>query len=413
MKKTAAVVLSGGHGSRLFPLTLTRCKPAVHYGGHYRLIDIALSNAINSKCDNIYVVTQFLSRSLHQHISNTYQSDVFSNSIDILTVEETPKGKHWLEGTADAIRQNLDYLLETAAEYFLILSGDQLYSMDFNKIMRVAQKSNADVVVASMPVSDDSTKRLGILGIDENGAITSFVEKPQTEKQLKELALSSSHLKRLRIPEAQSQTYLGSMGIYLFKRQALINLLQKDSREDFGKHLIPTKVKEGKIVTYIHKGYWKDIGTIESFYHANMALNLKKTRLNCHDEKWRLFFHRTMLPGARISCADIDSSIICEGTSIEAKKIYHSILGPLARVLKGTTIKDSYIMGNDTPSSSASIGKNCVIQKAILDKNVHLGNDVHLINKQGLTHYDSDHVYIRDGIIVVPRGARIPNGFIL
>lgn len=421
MKKTAAIVLSGGQGARLFPLTVSRCKPAMYYGGRHRLIDIPVSNAINSGCSDIFVITQFLSRSLHQHLINTYQANSFSSSrIHLLTVEERHNEKKWLQGTADAVRQNILYLQETSAEYFLVLSGDQIYTMDYNGMLKVARDTNADVVIAALPVPKESTNRLGIMQIDKNNIITSFIEKPQVSSELTTMKLSPAQKKQLQIVNKDKCHYLGSMGIYLFKRDVLIDWLKKDIRDDFGKHIIPSKVKDGKVAGYIHNGYWEDVGTIQSFYNANMALNSDSPPFNSADEEWPFFASSTMLPGASFVNSRIDQSIVCEGSFIDTSTVSHSILGPSTRVQKGTFIDHSYLMGNNFRHSSlrnsykkCQIGENCLIKKALIDRNVTIGNGVKLINQKNLTHYDSDHAYIRDGIIVIPRGAILPDNFIL
>jgi len=423
MKEIATIILAGGQGSRLFPLTMSRCKPAMCYGGRYRLIDIPISNAINSGCQNIYVITQFLSHSLHQHIMSTYRlGSFFPGFIDLLSVEEKPEKKTWLKGTADAVRQNLDHLSQNRADYFLILSGDQLYQMDFSPMVELAIESNADVVVASLPVSKTVADRMGILQIDEEHFITSFIEKPQKEGELDKMELSPKQMERLGIKASKKPTFLGSMGIYLFKRKALFDLLKNKLHDDFGKDIIPAKVEKGNIATYIHQGYWEDIGTIESYYQANMALNSVRPPLDCYDERWPIFAHETTLPGARIFKTLIDRAIICEGSYVEAQEVSHSILGPRTYVEKDTVIRNSYIMGNDFFSSPQTahlhstqpcIGKGCIIDKALIDKHVCIGDHVQLVNKHNLSHYDGDQIYIRDKIIVVPRGVTLPDGFIL
>lgn len=422
MDCVATVILGGGQGSRLYPLTMARCKPAMCYGGRYRLIDIPISNSINSGCKKIFVLTQFLSRSLHQHIFSTYRMDSYSSGfIEILTAEEKPHNKVWFQGTADAVRQNLEYLIETPADYFLILSGDQLYNMDFENMLHFARETEADVVVACLPVAEAEAKRMGVLQIDNSNFITSFHEKPQLKRDLNKMSLPPTEIKRLGIDPTQKLDFLGSMGIYLFKRQTLIDLLNKDMREDFGKHLIPTKVSQGNIAAYIHQGYWEDIGTIESFYKANMALTQSNPPFNCHNEEWRIFAHQNNLPGAKFSNTHINSSIICEGSMIEADEISHSIVGPRSIIKKGCIIRDSYLMGNDFYSlnvesalpKNLEIGQDCIIRQAIIDKNVCIGNRVQLINKEKLLNYEDENIYIRDGIIIVPRGATIPDGFIL
>lgn len=419
MRRVAAIILGGGQGTRLFPLTKWMCKPALCYGGRYCLIDIPISNAIHSGCHKIYIITQFLSSSLHQHIFKTYRMDPFSSGfIELLPAEERHLNKNWFQGTADAVRQNLDYFIDSPVDYFLILSGDQLYNMDFAEMLHFAKETDADAVIATLPIDENDAKRMGVLKIDSNQFITSFCEKPQTASELSKMRLSKQQM----FESASGHNLLGSMGIYLFKRQALIDLLLNDSGQDFGKHLIPTQVAKGNAAAYIFNGYWEDIGTIESFYKANMALTGRQPLFNCYDEEKRIFTCPANLPGAKIFNTQINSSIICEGTFIEADEVNHSILGPRVIVRKGSIIHDSYLIGNDfypSPRTSSrlpvtfQIGENCIIRKAIIDKHVCVGNGVQLINKNKLAHLDKDNIYIRDGIIVVPRGASLPDGFIL
>lgn len=431
MGRVATIVMGGGQGSRLFPLTQSRCKPAICYGGRFRLIDVPISNALNSGCKRIFVLTQFLARTLHSHLLSTYHFDSFcGNSVEVLPAEENLKGKNWFQGTADAVRQHLDYLAESPADYFLILSGDQVYSMDYRNLLRFAIATEADAVVACLPVGEAEAKRMGVMQIDGSNMITSFFEKPQLKRDLNRMALQGAEVKRLRLNERkkdpskgpQENVFLGSMGIYLFKREALIKLLKGDTREDFGKHLIPTKVKEGNIAAYIHQGYWEDIGTIDSFYKANMALTTETPPFNLYNDTWRLFTQPTALPGARISNTVIKNSMISEGSFVYADEVSNSIVGLRAIIGKGTILRDTYMMGNDfyAPQHASSslpkafsIGENCLIKKTIIDKHVHIGNRVQLTNKENLDHYDSDLLYIRDGIIVVPRGSTIPDGFII
>jgi glucose-1-phosphate adenylyltransferase len=423
MSKVAAVILGGGRGSRLFPLTESRCKPALSFAGRFHLIDIPISNAINSGCTKIYVITQFLSTSLHQHIFKTYRHGIcFNGFIEMLPVEEKPTKKNWFQGTADAIRQNVDYLSEIPADYFLILSGDQLYHMNFQHLLHFAQESDADLVIGAIPASKNDAKQMGILKVNANSFVTDFSEKPQDEILLKRLLSSQKTFSNFSLTCNKTHPYLGSMGIYLFKREVLFDLLNEDSREDFGKHLIPTMVKKGNTAAFLFQGYWEDIGTIKSFYNANMALTGPQPRLDCYSEKYPIYSDSSNLPAPKIYDAQITNSILCEGSIISAKSIYHSILGPRTIVKEGTRIQDSYIMGNDfyhSPmpknniSEEFSIGENCLIKTCIIDKQVHIGNDVRLVNEDNLQHYDGKNIYIRDGIIVVPKGSSIPDGFIL
>ena len=423
MRRVATIILGGGQGSRLMPLTMTRCKPAISFGGRYRLIDIPISNAINSGSQKIFIITQFLSSSLHQHILSTYRFGSFSSgSIELLSAEEKHAQKTWFQGTADAVRQNIQYFRETPADYFLILSGDQLYHMDFSGMLEQAVETDADVVIACLPINQQDTQRMGVMQIDDAGLITNFKEKPQNVSDIETMRLSPEQALRFGTGSTKELDYLGSMGIYLFKRQALFDLLANDPREDFGKHLIPTKVSQGNIAAYIHQGYWEDIGTIGSFYQANMALTEKNAQFDCYREDWRIFASPISLPGACLYDSQVDRSILCEGTVIDSSQITRSIVGPRVQICSDSLISNTYILGNDffRPPvhdtglpSKFQIGSNCLINNAIIDKHVCIGNHVKLINQNKLTHYDSPNVYIRDGIIIVPRGASIPDGYVL
>lgn len=422
MSRVACVILGGGQGSRLHPLTAWRCKPAMSFGGRYLLIDIPISNSLNSDCHKIFILTQFLSASLHRHIFKTYHLDTFSSGfIEVLSAEQKPNTTSWFQGTADAVRQNLEYLIETPADYYLILSGDQLYSMDYRKMLQFAIDTDADLVIAAQPTTKLEAKRMGILKINQKSMITDFVEKPQEESVLEDFKVSPYAFDRFNLIHDPSRSHIGSMGIYLFKRETLIELLTKDPREDFGKHLIPSHVAKGKTAAFLFDGYWEDIGTIESFYKANIALTRPHPPINFYDPISPFYSARLNLPGPKIHKAEIEYSIICEGSVIEASSVSNSILGPRTVVHKESIIKDSYLMGNefyyppvrDTHRfpNELHIGKNCRIEGAIIDKNVRIGNDVRLINENKLSTYNSEHVYIRDGIIIVPCGANLPDGF--
>lgn len=423
MNRVATIILGGGKGTRLFPLTQSRCKPAISFGGRYRLIDVPISNSINSGCHKIFIITQFLSSSLHQHIFQTYRHDVFSSGfLELLPAEQRYSEHKWFAGTADAIRQNLDYFIETPVDYFLILSGDQLYKMDFRPMLQFAREKNADLVVASLPVSKTDAKRMGVMKVDSNSFITDFLEKPQDENLLEQMQALPETFETFDIPYSDQRPLLGSMGIYLFKREALIKLLEKDPREDFGKHLIPTKVGMGSAAAYLHDGYWEDIGTVASFYNANMALTHQQPAFNWYEETWPVFSTRYNLPGPKIQNTHVVDSIICEGSLIEAEEVSRCVLGPRSVIKKGCKIRDSYTLGNDfykPPIQTGRlpdelhIGENCVIHKAIIDKHVYIGDNVQLVNKNNLDHYNGEDVYIRDGIIVVPRGASLRKGFVL
>ena len=405
MSGIACVILAGGEGKRLFPLTRTRCKPAIHFGGHYRLIDVPLSHAIHSGCKKVFVVTQFLSISLQKHLLHTYQSHIGgSERLEVLGVEQRNESSQWFAGTADAVRQCLSYLLTTRVDYFLILSGDQLYNMDFSKMVNCALSSDADLVIATLPLEASTATRMGVLKVDEQYRVCDFIEKPQTIELLEPFRCSSALLAPLGV-EANQPRYLASMGIYLFKREALIKILKEDAREDFGKHIIPNMVAKGKTSAYLYQGYWEDIGTISAFYQANIALTRTEPFFNCYDESTPLFHHETRLPPPKIARAEIHHSILSNGCIIEGKEISNSILGPQITVKSGAVIRDTYAMGQQT------IGRQSHIERTILDNDVTIGDEVHLVNTQGLKEYDSDLLHVRDHIIVVPSGTHIPNGF--
>lgn len=420
----ATIVLGGGRGTRLFPLTASRCKPATPFGGRYCLIDVPIANSLNSHMDKIFILTQFLSSSLHKHVHRTYRFDsIGSGFVELLAPEEKPSGRNWFLGTADAVRQHIDIFREVPVDYFLILSGDQLYRMDYTDLLYFATQKDADLVVATLPVDGNTAQRMGIMNIDKDARITEFAEKPSTAEELERLATPDQVLSAMGINHEGGQNYLANMGIYLFKRQALLDLLTQVGEEDFGKHLIPAQVAKGKTFAFLHEGYWEDIGTIEAFYDANMALTKCDPVFDCYDESQPLHSHLPCLPGPKICGATVIDSIISSGCVIKAKEITNSIIGPRCHIGKGTVIQASYLMGNDFFSPKAhyssvlpesfEIGENCVIRKAIIDKNVRLGRDVQLVNKEGLSHYDGDKVYIREGIIVVAKGADIPDGFVL
>ncbi len=425
MKLVASIILGGGEGTRLYPLTLTRCKPAISFGGKYRLIDVPISNSIHADCYKIFILTQFLSSSLHHHIFQTYMQGgrKTSSSIEILTAEQRPSHKAWFQGTADAVRQNIEYLLECPVDYFLILSGDQLYNINFRQMVRFAKETDVDLVIAALPITAQDASRMGVLKVDRNDFIIDFYEKPQDQAILQRFQSPLEVIERSGVNPESKKHYLGSMGIYLFKRKALVELLTKDLREDFGKHLIPTKVQSGTVAAFLHDGYWEDIGTIETFYEANMALTEFNSVFNCYNEKQPLFSWHYDLPPAKFHQTRLKQSLLCEGAIIEADEVSHSLLGPRTIVRKGSIICDSYIMGNDYYLSAVSdhhrlppiphIGENCIIQRAIIDKNVYIGKNVQLLNKQKLTHLNGENIFIRDGIIIVPRGSSIPEGFIL
>lgn len=404
IEKTVSIILAGGEGTRLFPLTKTRCKPAVSFGGRYRLIDIPLSHSLNSKIPQTFVISQYFASHLNQHIIASHPTEFFQNrTINLLCPEETPSRKVWFKGTADAIRQNLDHLLETKAEYFLILSGDQLYNMDFGELVDFAMKHDADLVIGALPVKESEAKRMGLLKINGSSKVVDFYEKPSDSAILNRYLL------------ADGIHYLGSMGIYVFKREALIDLLQEEG-EDFGRHLLLAEVKKGKTFAYSFSGYWEDIGTIGSYYQANLALTQQGECFDIYNENQPIYTPPHHLPSPVIKNTFVKNSLISQGALIEAKEIAHSLIGLRVHIKKESVIKDTIVIGNEALSqcsSSFSIGENCLIERTIIDEYAQIGNNVRLINKNRVEKMDGDGIYIRDGIIIVTTGTSIPDGFIL
>jgi glucose-1-phosphate adenylyltransferase len=421
--QVATIILAGGQGTRLHPLTLHHSKPAICYGGRYRLIDIPISNSINSDFRQIFVIAQYLSGELEHHIHQTYRFDSFhSGSIDVLTPQENEQGKkEWFSGTADAVRKSLPTLLKSNADYFLILAGDQLYNINFQQMIAFAEQSGSELTIASIPVFEKEAKRMGLLKIDTEYRITHFCEKPDERKKFDPFRLEKPFFEKEKIEMPEESSYLGSMGIYVFRRDILTYLLHQDERQDFGYHLINTAVARGKAYTFIYHGYWEDIGTIASYYEANLILTDSNKGLDTYDERNPIFTSPSYLPGPKIKSTKITDSIICEGSIIEAEEIDHCVIGLRSHIKRGTILRDTVVMGNhfylspihrEEPSAhDFSIGEHCLIEKAIIDEHVQIGHHVKLINKQKLETYEGDGIFIRDGIIIVTAGTCLPDNF--
>ena len=421
MKKTAlAIILGGGQGSRLSPLTESRSKPAVPIAGKYRLVDIPISNCINSDIKRMFVLTQFNSASLNQHIKNTYHFSHFSTAfVDILAAEQTPDNVTWFQGTADAVRQCMQHFMNHDFDYALILSGDQLYQMNFNEMIQAHEKSGASISIATLPVSAKEAPEFGILKTDSENLITSFIEKPNASL-LPEWTSEVSDESR-----AEGKLYLASMGIYIFNRDLLVELMSNPNTKDFGKEIIPQAIGKQKILSYQYEGYWTDIGNIDSFFEANLGLTDAIPKFNLFDNSSKIYTRARVLPPSKITGGStIDKSIIAEGCIINGSAIVHSVIGIRSRIDVGTTITNSYLMGNDyyqnldeisTNSQrniiNVGIGKRCTINNTIVDKNCRIGNDVKLNGGTHLEDKNTDLLTIKDGIIVVKKGAILPDGF--
>ncbi|MBN1503955.1 MAG: glucose-1-phosphate adenylyltransferase [Candidatus Eisenbacteria bacterium] len=421
MKEITAVVLGGGEGKRLFPLTKWRSKPAVPLAGKYRLIDVPVSNCINSNISRIYVLTMFQSASLNAHISSTYRFDHFSSGfVSILAAEQTSQGGSWYRGTADAVRQAWPHINSLPTPYVLILSGDHLYRMNYVDFKRTHMASGAAASIAVKPVSRDEAAGLGILRVNAEGRVVAFVEKPTREDVLEGLRTDTTQCGLSR-DEAQFRPYLANMGVYLFDSLFLQEVLGRDNEQtDFGRHIIPRAISEVRVQAHCFKGYWADIGTVGNFYDCNMDLVHALPRFNLFDPGMPIYTHPRFLPGAKVNRASIEGAILCEGTIVEGAVVRDSILGVRARVRPAAIIENSLIMGADYYQSGDSleprvgIGEGAHIRRAIVDKNASVGRGAQLVNREFARSYDDPdgRFYVRDGVIVVVKGGVIPDGFV-
>jgi len=426
--KLLAVILGGGAGNRLFPLTQQRSKPAVPLGGKYRLVDIALSNCINSDILRTFVLTQYNSASLNRHIAQTYRFSQFSNGfVEILAAEQTPESPQWFQGTADAVRQVLPHIRDWGIDTLLILSGDHLYRMDYRQFLQRHEESNADVTVSVIPCDAHSASEFGLLKTDENGRIVEFKEKPKGDELLA-MEVDTTKL-GLDANEAKRRPYLASMGIYVFKYDRLEQLLSEDpSSMDFGKEVIPAAIRAGHVQGFMFDGYWEDIGTIGAFYRANLDLTSKIPKFNLFDSEAPVYTRARYLPPSKIEETEINDSIISDGCIINGAKVMNCVIGLRSRISKGVHIEASFMMGADFYQTfeemrndlgkglpRVGIGEGTIIKHAIIDKNARIGNNARLLNEAGTTTADGPggSYFIRDGIIIVPKNAVISDGTVI
>ncbi len=417
--------MGGGRGTRLHPLTAERCKPAVPLAGKYRLVDIPISNCINSDINRIFLLTQFHTASLHRHIQNTFHFDPFGGGfVDILSAEQTEKSLDWYQGTADAVRRNLQHFRNFKHEYVLILSGDQLYRMDFGKILEEHIASGADVSIAAIPFPISKVEGLGLMRVQDNLAISEFVEKPKDPKVIESLAISDKLQAKLSSPTGEKHC-LASMGIYVFNRKALADALDNDMK-DFGKEVIPALLGKKKLFAHVFEGYWEDIGTVKAFFDANLALAQPLPPFNFFDQSAPIYTQDRYLPPSKINRCTFDYVVFGDGSIIEDSTITHSVLGIRSIVHAGSVLKDVVMMGSDYYESEAQmkenaaagrpnlgIGPNSSIEHSIIDKNARIGAGVKLsaLGKADGTYPHG--IIIRDGVLVVPKGVVVPNGFSL
>jgi len=420
-----SVIMGGGQGTRLFPLTRDRSKPAVPLAGKYRLVDIPISNCINSGLKRIYLLTQFNSASLHRHISQSYKFDHFSGGfVEILAAEQTFTDMSWYQGTADAVRKNLLHFLNHDFEYLLILSGDQLYRMDFRQIIAQHAESGADITISTIPVSRDQAQSVGIMQIDESLRIKRFVEKPKETALLDSLRLDPGVAGQVGI-EKGGEYFLASMGIYLFKRDVLLKLLD-NALTDFGKHIIPAAIETQSVYAQVFQGYWQDVGTIRSYFEANLDLVAELPRFNFFDMSAPIFTRPRFLPASKVNGAEINHAVISDGCIINRCKINDSIIGVRNTINEGCDINRTILLGCDYYESDISIrqhegrgvprigvGRNTHIDNAIVDKNARIGDNCRISPQGKPEKVDHENYYIRDGIVIIPKNAAIPHGTVI
>ena len=424
-KNVLSVILGGGAGTRLFPLTKDRAKPAVPLAGKYRLVDIPISNCINSELRNIYVLTQFQSASMHKHISGSYKFDPFTGGfVEILAAQQTFSDASWWQGTADAVRKNMIHFLTHGPKYILILSGDQLYRMDFRDILQQHQDTGAEITIATIPVIRRDASSLGIMQMDADRRIHRFVEKPKDEAVLDSLRLPREWYGRLHL-DSKDDLYLASMGIYVFNRDVLVQVLDND-QTDFGKHIIPSAIGSRSVFSYVFQGYWEDIGTIRAFFEAHLDLAAELPRFSFFDMTAPIFSRPRWLPGSKINGGSLDHAVLCDGCIVNGGHIENSVIGIRSIIGIGCKISRTVMMGCDYYESMESIqsheaqglprmgiGKNARIENAIIDKNARIGDEVVILPAGKAENVDHPLYYIRDGIVIIPKNAVIPSGTVL
>lgn len=417
---TLAIILGGGQGARLFPLTATRSKPAVPIGGKYRLIDVPISGCLHADIRRIFILTQFNSASLNRHISATYRLDRFSGGfVEILAAEQTPDNPNWYQGTADAVRQAVRHFADYEAQYDLILAGDHLYRMDYCELVDAHKAMRADITIAAQPVDPETATQMGIFRFDHDGTIVAFEEKPKPPR-LKEIGRS--------IPPGSTfgehtdeQPFMASMGVYVFSRRVLLEMLEREPGVDFGRELIPNALGKYKVMPYLYRGYWADVGTIESFYEANVMLGRPAAPFRFWDPKQPIYTHLRHLPGSRLTDCHISDSIVADGCFLDHCRINGSVVGIRANIQAGAQISSSVLLGadfygdaqGDGDQPPLGIGRDVVLERTIVDKNARIGDGARLVNEKNVEHADGDGYYIRGGIIVVPKGGVIPPGMVV
>jgi glucose-1-phosphate adenylyltransferase len=418
--KVLALILGGGQGSRLFPLTQYRSKPAVPIGGNYRLIDIPISNCLHADIRRIFVLTQFNSASLNRHIAQTYRMDHFSRGfVEIIAAEQTPDNPHWFQGTADAVRQAVRHFIRHDTDYYLILAGDHLYRMDYNGMIEAHIDSQADITIAAQPVTTEEASAMGIFRFDLSGQIVAFEEKPKADRltQIGQSILDNATFAR----HTPDKPFVASMGVYVFSRDVLLKMLHADSATDFGREVIPRALDCCRVKSHVFHGYWADVGTVDSFYAANIMLTRPDAPFTFYDPRRPIYTQPLFLPGARLADCVAREAIIAEGCSLERCIVEQSIVGIRTNIQAGTRISRSVLLGADFYEADhdatargdnprLGIGREVVLDRVIVDKNARIGDGAKLVNEQGLQDYDGEGYYIRSGIIIVPKDGVIKDG---
>jgi glucose-1-phosphate adenylyltransferase len=425
MSQILAIILGGGKGTRLFPLTQHRAKPAVPLAGKYRLIDIPISNCLNSGINQMYLLTQFMSTSLHQHIRQTYRFDRFDGGfVEILAAQQTMEGEAWYQGTADAVRKNLRYLEQRGIRYVLILSGDQLYRMDFRQMVATHEQAGAEVTIAALPVTREQAHGFGVMRLDDSGRVLGFLEKPRTDEEIDIVKTDPKWIDQRGIP-SRGRDCLASMGIYLFNRDVLVELLEKSDYHDFGKEVFPMSIRTHKVHVHLFDGYWEDIGTVRSFYEANLELTRSDAPFSLEDQRAPIFTHARSLPPTRCDGAQVTQSLIADGCVIGAGSVIeNSVIGLRCKVGRNVTIRNSIIMGADfyqTPDElkaeagtpAIGIGDGAHIDGAILDKNCRVGRQVRICCDGVVAAPPDSPAVIQDGVIVIAKDTTLPDGWSL
>jgi glucose-1-phosphate adenylyltransferase len=416
MQDVLTIVLGGGRGTRLFPLTHLRSKPAVPIGGKYRLIDIPISNCLHAGLKRIYVLTQFNSASLNRHIAQTYRLDNFSDGfIEVLAAEQTPEGEQWFQGTADAVRQATRHFRNIDADYYLILAGDHIYRMDFSELIEAHIDRNADITIAAQPVSADDATQMGLLRCNSEAFVTGFEEKPPAERLTDLLAESQGGPAAGLTPE---RPFLASMGIYVFSRDVLHEVLARDRAVDFGKEIIPHALGTHRVQAHFYRGFWADVGTVQAFYDVNLMLTRRGAPFNFFHPTRPIYTRPRFLPASRMHNCEVDEAIVAEGCYLDSCEIRESVVGIRTSIQHGAVIKRSVLLGADAYDDRQSdvplgIGRNAVLDRVIVDKNARIGEGARLVNERNIQDVDGDGYHIRNGIIIVPKGGVVKPGTVV